>query len=136
MIEIKRQFSRRELLWFGPLFALFGGMMGGLAKWKFEWPEAALGIWGGSLGLILLYYLCPPLQKRIFAGWLAAVFPLGWVVSHVLLALVFYGLVFPTGLLMRLLGHDPLGRHFDREADSYWIPTVENPDPKDYFRQF
>ena len=44
------------------------------------------------------------------------------------LAILFYGVVTPTGLLMRLFGKDPLRLRFDREAKSYWIAR-EPPGP-------
>jgi len=136
MIGMKTTFSRRELLWFGPLFALFGGMMSGLALWKFEAPEVAKWIWILSAVVITLYYLLPPLRKPIFIAWMGAVFPIGWVLSHVLLAVVFYLVVFPIGLLMRLFRHDALGRRLDPDSTSYWIKRETHTDPKKYFRQF
>ncbi len=43
------------------------------------------------------------------------------IVSPVVLGLLFYGVITPTGLVMRALGKDPLGLAYDREAESYWI---------------
>lgn len=136
MVEIKSTFSRRELLWFGPLFALFAGMIGGVARWRFAAPEVAQGIWIFSAALIALYYLVPALRRGIFTGWLAAVFPLGWLLSHVLLAAVFYLVVFPIGFLMKLFRYDALQRRFDRDAESYWIEREPKRDARDYFRQY
>jgi hypothetical protein len=136
MIGLKTSFSRRELLWFGPLFALFSGLVGGYARWKFGAPEVAKWIWIISAGVIVLYYLLPPLRKWIFIGWMAAVFPMGWILSHVLLSLVFYLVVFPIGLMMRLFRYDALRRRLDPEATSYWIKREANPDRRRYFRQF
>lgn len=136
MIEIKRDFSQRELLWFGPLFALFGGMVGTIVSLKFGHTGLVRGIWLGSLGLIALYYLLPPARKVIFTGWLMAFYPVGWVLSHFLLTLVFYGVVFPIGLLTRLFRYDALSRHLDHETKSYWIPTETRQDLRRYFRQF
>lgn len=43
------------------------------------------------------------------------------IVSPVALGIVFFLAVFPTGLLMRLFGKDPLRLKIDRGASSYWI---------------
>ncbi len=43
------------------------------------------------------------------------------IVSPVILAVMFYGVVLPTGLMMRAFGNDPLRLKFDRGARSYWI---------------
>ena len=82
MIGIKKELSQQELLWFGPLFALFGGMIGSLAFLKFGSPGVAQGVWGGSLGLIALYYLIPPAREAIFTGWMMVFYPLRWLLSH------------------------------------------------------
>ena len=37
------------------------------------------------------------------------------------MGVVFYATVAPIGLLMRVLGNDPLRLKFDRAARSYWI---------------
>ena len=136
MINLKTSFSRRELLWFGPLFALFGGMVGGLARWKFEAPDAARWIWIISAVVVVIYYLVPPFRRWIFIGWVGAVFPVGWILSHVLLSVVFYLVVFPIGLLMRLFRYDALRRRRDPDAESYWIKRGSITDPRRYFRQF
>lgn len=43
------------------------------------------------------------------------------IVSPLVLGFMFYVVVTPIGLLMRMLGKDPLRREFDRRATSYWI---------------
>lgn len=43
------------------------------------------------------------------------------LVSPVMMAVIFYLVVTPMGLLMRWRGKDPLHRRFDRAATSYWI---------------
>jgi hypothetical protein len=43
------------------------------------------------------------------------------IVSPIALGIVFYVAVMPTGLIMRLLGKDPLRLRFDPAAQSYWI---------------
>lgn len=136
MIEVKKSFSRKELLWFGPLFGLFAGFLGAVAMVRFDSTGAAKGIWIVSAVLIGIYYLFPSLRKGIFTGWMMTVFPIGWILSHALLALVFYFVVYPIGLLMRLFGHDALGRRFDPDAGSYWMDCETEEDPKRYFRQF
>ena len=60
----------------------------------------------------------------------------GIVVSNVIVAAVFYLAVTPIGLLLRLIGKDPLERRFDRSATTYWKPAEKNVAPGRYFRQF
>jgi hypothetical protein len=136
MIEIKKDFSPRELLLFGPLFALFVGLIGGLLIWKLGLHDVAYWMWGLSVPLIAVYYAVPGWRRSIYRGWLWSVFPIGWVVSHVIFALIFYLVFTPVGLLMRLFGYDPLRRRACPEASTYWIEKSPVSDPKSYFRQF
>jgi predicted membrane metal-binding protein len=46
---------------------------------------------------------------------------LGRIVSPLVMALIFYGTVVPTGLLMRMLGKDILRLRLDPDVASYWI---------------
>ena len=107
-----------------------------MAWWKFEAPQAAMWIAVIAGVVIVLYYLVPPLRRRIFMAWLGVAFPIGWLLSHLLLTVVFCLVVLPIGLLMRLLRYDALHRRIDSRAPSYWIERDSQPDPQTYFRQF
>ena len=80
--------------------------------------------------------------------WTAALAPLNkwWtklgvllyrVVSPIALGLMFYVAVVPVGLLMRVLGKDPLRLRRDPDAASYWIDrTPPGPTPESMKNQF
>src|SRR5947207_1868237 len=85
----------------------------------------------GTTGL-----LRPGALRPLYVGWMLAVFPVSWLASRLLLALLFYGLVTPVGLLFRLAGRDALRRRRGREESSYWQPRGEGTDSLRYFRQF
>lgn len=65
-----------------------------------------------------------------------AAFPIGWVVSHVLMAVVFFGLFTLIGFLFRLVGRDPLMLRRPVNQASYWLPKARVEDKRRYFRQF
>jgi hypothetical protein len=59
------------------------------------------------------------------------------ITTPVILALLFWITVVPTGLLMRAFGKDPLRLKFDRDARSYWIErTPPGPAPDSLRNQF
>ena len=62
--------------------------------------------------------------------------PIGWTVSHVVVSIVFYLVMTPIGLIMRMVGHDPMCRHLDPNASSYWMAYNPKADSARYFRQF
>lgn len=59
------------------------------------------------------------------------------IVSPVVLAILFYGVVTPTGLIMRLFGRDPMRRRRDPGVESYWINREPpGPEPESLKRLF
>lgn len=50
---------------------------------------------------------------------------LGSIIAPIVMALVYFVAVLPTGLIMRLLGNDLLKQKFDKNAKSYWIEKSE-----------
>lgn len=145
MIEIKKEFSKRELAWFGPLFALFIGIVAMLLVRRMHWNGAAiiLAVLAGLL--IVIYYAVPAWQTKIYRGWMLSVAPIGFVVSHILLAMVFYLVVTPIGLIMRVFGYDAMSRKLDPTAKTYWIArtqhtaqhnSAQHNSAQHYFRQF
>ncbi len=133
-MEIIKNPSKRQLLWFGlalgPFVALAGWLFG--QSWG---PRIANSIWIAGGVLTLVYLSIPPLRRTIFLGWMYAVFPIGWTVSHVVLGLVFYGLLLPIGWIVRVSGHDPLNRR-STARNSYWVERETGVPADRYFRQF
>ncbi len=136
MIEIDRDPSQSALRWFGLLMLLFFCLVGGIVYLKTE--TLTVSAWLGGLGVVLcaLYYVVPGLRRPLYLGWMYAALPIGWVVSHLLLAAVYYLVLTPIGLLMRLFGWDPMARRLDPGATSYWVAHEAAADRTRYFRQF
>ncbi len=103
------------------------------ALWEqpFLWLACEAVTWYGLLGLVR-----PRLLRPVFVGWMIAVFPIGWLVSHVLLAIVFFGVFTPLGLLFRLMGRDVLQRRRQAKQETYWQPKPAPAGLQSYFRQF
>ena len=136
LLEINRNPSRRDLAWFGAVLLLFFAVVGGVVGRTLASDVARNVLWGAGAGLALVYYSVPALRRPMFVGWMYAAYPIGLLVSHLLLGLVYFGVVTPIGLLMRAVGHDPMARRFDRSASTYWIARKQARDVRRYFRQF
>jgi hypothetical protein len=78
----------------------------------------------------------PEPGAALWRAWLEAAEPVGWSVSVVVLAAVWWLVVTPVGIVLRLTGHDPLEGRFDRKAESHWVDLDEVTDTERYFRQF
>ncbi|HBN77606.1 MAG TPA: hypothetical protein DD473_17705 [Planctomycetaceae bacterium] len=72
----------------------------------------------------------------IYRGWMIAVFPIGFLISHLLMGIVYFGVITPIGLYRRFRYPDPLQRKLDRETTSYWQPISKPESTESYFRQF
>jgi hypothetical protein len=93
-------------------------------------------LWGLAAVVFVVGLVAPAVMRPIFVGWMVAAYPIGWTVSHAILAVTFYLVLTPIGLVLRLMGHDPLRRSFDPSAETYWVPHNPGGDPSRYFRQF
>ena len=87
-------------------------------------------------GLTALYFAVPPLRRPLFLGWIYATFPIGWTISHLLMAVIYYGVLTPIGLVLRLCGKDPVEKEIDSGRSSYWVEHPTKTDASRYFRQF
>tara|TARA_B100001540_G_C15359707_1_gene440684 strand:- start:102 stop:518 length:417 start_codon:yes stop_codon:yes gene_type:complete len=82
-------------------------------------------------------YFAQPLLKPLNLLWFKFGLLLYKVVNPVVMGLLYYTTIVPTGLAMRLCGKDPLNRAFDQEAKSYWIERdPPGPDPESMKNQF
>jgi len=107
---------------------------------------AALGwfkgwvLWPGLAGLAAAMGLVAWLRPRWLLwphnAWMLLALCMGWVVSRVLLTLIFYLVVTPTAVIMRMVGKDPLDRRLG-DRDSYWHVTPEQEyDPAETERMY
>lgn len=89
-------------------------------------------------GVFLLIALFrPALLRPINALWLKLGILLGRVVNPIVVSLLFFIVFVPAGVLLRLLGKDPLRLKPDYQKGSYWIDrNPPGPQPESLLRQF
>ncbi len=136
LIDINKNPSPKEIRWFGALLAAFFGCLGIVASKRFGAESAAKLLWLCGAGFGVVYYAVPPLRRPLYLGWIHAAFPIGWVVSHTVLAASYYLVLAPVGLVMRLLGRDPMARRLTPDSTTYWQPHQQPTDKSRYFKQF
>lgn len=109
---------------FGLFFAgifLAVGLWPILSRHEVRWW--ALAVCGILLLLALLFPRTLAFPNRL---WMRLGLVLGSITGVVALLVLYFVVVTPTGMLMRLLGKDPLRLRFDSLADSYWIGRQES----------
>jgi hypothetical protein len=125
----------RTLRQFAGLWLLFVGALAywlGVARdrWTLAYVLAGLAVVPGLAGLLV-----PQVIRPLFVALMALTYPIGWVVSKVLLLVLYYGVFTPVGLVFRLIGRDALKRGFQPGQPTYWVPKPAAADLASYFRQ-
>lgn len=120
---------------FGLVFALVFALV-------FLWPAFSAGAlrWWAlypAVLFLLAAILLPGLLRPLNAAWQRFGRLLHRLVSPVILGMLFYFTVMPTGLVMRVLRKDPLRLRFDPAVRSYWIRRQPpGPAPESLRNQF
>jgi hypothetical protein len=136
LIRIEHNLSRRQLTVFSLCWLAALGILGGLVLLRGGPLRVAVVAWTAAVALPAVGWPLPAALRIVYLGMAYAAFPVGLVVSHVILAVVYYLMLTPIGLVMRLVGHDPMRRRFDPRAESYWVERKPDEDVSRYFRQF
>jgi|ERR1043166_2330599 hypothetical protein len=116
-----------------------GGVLVLLAGWWFyrgKFVNARQVILPLGTLLVLLGLIWPRVLVLPNRAWMLLAEGLSFVTTRVILALVFFLVITPIGLVKRLTGWDPLGRRGPRSS-SYWKPYSERQrDPRHYEKMF
>jgi len=134
LIRISRNPSGRQLKVFTAAWLVVLGAAG-LASWLRGRHGAADVLWALAVALPLCGAAGPAAVRYAYVGLSYATYPIGYVVSHVVLAVVYYLVLTPIGLAMRLFRHDALARGFDSGKKSYWQPANTTRRVESYFDQ-
>jgi hypothetical protein len=103
-----------------------------LAAWRGHHGVAVIP---GALGasLVLLGLVAPGILGPTYRVWMAFGFTLSRITTPIILALMYFLVFLPVGILMRAFGRNPMVRP---EADSYWISRPEHVRRSNLRRQF
>jgi hypothetical protein len=128
--------SRSELRKFG---LLVGGIFVAIAGYKLvrhrAGPATELAGLAGAI-LVVAGGAAPSLLGPLHTAWMRVGAVLGWINTRILLGAIFFLVLTPTSLLMRLFGRDPLQRRRLDINQSYWHEHADAQDPARYRRQF
>ncbi|MDP9003178.1 MAG: SxtJ family membrane protein [Verrucomicrobiota bacterium] len=110
-------------------------LLGLLLLWRHHpatgWTLTSLG----SL-LLLLAGSLPTALKFFHGSWMILSLVLGWVMSRLLLTIVFFLVTTPVGLLQRLFGKRSIEITLEPGAVSYWQSRSGSCAPSEYEKQF
>ncbi|OHB66727.1 MAG: hypothetical protein A2V70_08220 [Planctomycetes bacterium RBG_13_63_9] len=136
LVRINRNPPRRQLAIFGVVWLVFFAGVGGVLLGRSGSMPTAAAVWGMAVVVPVIGWILPGFMRIVYLAVCYAAWPIGLVLSHVTLAVVYYVVVTATGWLVRLFGYDSMSRGFDPDAKTYWCPRKDDQDTSRYFRQY
>ncbi len=131
LIDINRNPSTTQLR----QFALATLIMLPLVTWLWSARAVPMMFAGAAgVGILLCGWLRPGLLKPLFIGLSILTWPIGFVVSEVVLLVLFYAVFAPAGLISRLFRRDPLALKPESAVKSAWIAKKSETDSSRYYR--
>jgi len=134
LLRLNHNPSRSQLTVFAIAWLIFVAAWGFIASAK-NAATLAHVLWVLAIGIPLIGLIFPNSLRLVYLTLSYATYPIGFVVSHVVLALVYYLGFTLLGWAMRLFRYDPLTLRHDVTAMSYWQERKQNRPPNTYFRQ-
>lgn len=91
----------------------------------FHWKNSLVNLRSifDAIGIVLLLsaLLKPSLLKLTYTIWMGIAFTLGWLISRIILLILFYFVLFPVGIVAKIFGKKFLDINFRDGKSSYWI---------------
>lgn len=124
----------RQFGWIAPTMLLVIGLV---LRWRVGLPTPVVaGLCAAGILIFIFSRVSPKLVRPVYVGLMIAGFPIGWVMSHLLLAVFYFGIITPLALIFRLAGRDMLHRRWNRSRSSYWTDHPQAQNIERYFRQY
>ena len=137
--NVLAQFAWVTLFAFPLLAALFTR---GDAHWYEPWtwnssPKLVAVFAGiGAAQLLALLAGIRHLALGIYVVMTLVAFPIGFVLSHVIMLVIYYLVITPIALVFRVMGRDVLGRRLEPQRASYWTERSKPRDAASYFKLY
>lgn len=128
---MKQSLETKELRQFG---MIVGGIFSVIGLWPMMFRGEGVRLWATILGggLVAVGLVSPKMLQPIHRLWMWVGHILGWINTRIILGVVFFGLVTPMGVVMRLFGKDAMRRILVQDAPSYRV--VRGPRPHGHMR--
>lgn len=145
MIQLDLRPDRNKLRNFGFIAFVAFSLVAAYVAWKkaifgFELgtnTDTVLIVLGAlAVSSAVFSLIWPSGNRAVYVILTIVTFPIGIVVSNVMLLVLFYGVFTPIGLIFRIIGRDALKRKYEPSLASYWVAYPQRKDRSYYFRQF
>lgn len=129
--ELDRKGLRNFGLTTGAMIALLFGLF---FPWLLDvgypwWPWTLFAV------LAVVGFVAPVALRVVYRVWMRFGLMMSRVMTPLVLGIVFFGVVLPMGIVMRLFRDDPMARKIEDGKDSYRVMSVKSP-PENLERPF
>lgn len=133
--EIKKiRTTRKNLRNFGITLAIVLLLFSAYFLWK---DVSAYNYLVPIAGLLIVTgWLIPFILKPIYRLWMTMAVIIGFIITNILLGLLYYFVVTPIGLISRLSGREFLALGWDATRPTYWNYRREQRSKEDNLKQF
>jgi saxitoxin biosynthesis operon SxtJ-like protein len=120
----KKKITKKDLKQFG---LVLGGILFVIGFVHFRKENVHVYPWLWSIGVlsIFLSIFIPKALKPLFVVFTKIAHIIGWVNTRIILTLIYYVVITPIGLVLRLVGKDLLDLKIEKEKESYWIERTK-----------
>ncbi|NQU95361.1 MAG: hypothetical protein HQ549_03925 [Candidatus Omnitrophica bacterium] len=119
--------TRKELREFGLTIGVILVILGAVTLWRGK-PTYPYFLGVGAL-FIALGLTLPGILKPLQKVWMSFAVIMGFFVSRIILTILFYVVVTPIAIIVRILGKDILDQRIDKNRKTYW--QKRSPEVKD-----
>ncbi|MGE0471010.1 MAG: SxtJ family membrane protein [Nitrospira sp.] len=112
--------THKDLRQFG---LIVGGVFSVIGVWPVVFRGESLRLWAIVLGsvLVVLGAIVPQSLKQVHQGWMKIGHVLGAINTRIILGIIYYLLITPMGIVMRLMGKDPMHRAVRENVETYRV---------------
>ncbi len=121
----------KQLREFGVVMGIFFGIIAGVGLFKGKMPVAMISV---SAAFFALGLIAPKLLLPLQKVWMGVAVVMGFVMSHVILAFLYFVILTPLSLIARATGKKFL--EYGTKPDSYWQDHPKITDLSSYERQY
>ena len=145
LVEINFNPDIRTLRQFGVIAFVGFGALAALAYYErlvfaFGLGDSRMTVVTGLIALgsiALLFSLVAPKANRfLYVGLTILAFPIGFVLSYVIMGTLYFLVIGPIAVVLRVFGRDSMHRRYDRGASTYWTSARPPRQKESYFHQY
>ena len=132
--EIKKiKSGKKQLREFGVVMGIFFGVIAALLCWRHR-PYLRWASFSGIFFILGLFL--PQLLKPFQKAWMTVSVLIGFVMSRIILTVLFFLVLSPLALISRLFGKTYLDLSFRKPGPTYWDEAQRNREAQYYERQY